>query len=71
MNHLGYKSPERREAMEDTVTIKTKPARPMIVITDRDGNRWLCDKDVDPNKDLAEQGCWQCGDEHFAFTRND
>jgi streptogramin lyase len=48
-----------------------KAARPMVVVSDKHGNRWLCDKGIDPRKDLAKQGCWQCGDEHFAFTRND
>ena len=45
------------------------PARPMEVVFDKSGNHWLCDKGVDPNGDLAAQGCWQCGD--FAFTRQD
>jgi hypothetical protein len=44
-------------------------ARPMKFIEDDEGERWLCDKDVDPKKDLREQGCLNCGE--MAFTRND
>jgi streptogramin lyase len=71
VNQLGPKSPERREDMEDIVEMKEGPARPMVVVTDRDGSHWLCDEGIDPKKGLEEQGCWQCGDEHFAFTRDD
>ncbi|MBN2325745.1 MAG: hypothetical protein JXR73_01235 [Candidatus Omnitrophica bacterium] len=46
-----------------------KPARPMVVVTDEKGSRWLCDKGIDPKKDLSKQGCWNCGD--LAFNRND
>ena len=49
--------------------VKTKAARPMKVVIDEKGEPWICDSDVDPSRDLAEQGCWQCGD--MAFTRND
>jgi hypothetical protein len=42
-----------------------KSARPLKYIRDKDGNGWLCDKDVDPNRDLKEQGCWRC--EEMAF----
>jgi len=45
------------------------PARPMEVVFEKDGNHWLCDKGVDPERDLAAQGCWRCGD--FPFTRQD
>ena len=48
-----------------------EPARPMIVVKGQDGKSWLCDRGVNPEKDLEKQGCWQCGDEHFAFTRDD
>jgi hypothetical protein len=44
-------------------------ARPMQVYFDKDGCWWLCDKGIDPNKDLLKQGCWRCKD--MAFTRND
>jgi len=41
-------------------------ARPMHVVTDADGNSWLCDDDVDSSGDLSKQ-CWDCGE--MAFTR--
>lgn len=44
-------------------------ARPMKVFMDDKGEPWLCDSDVDPSKDLADQGCWRCGE--MAFTRTD
>ena len=44
-------------------------ARPMKVIPDRSGEYWICDQNVDPSGDLAEQGCWRCGD--LAFTADD
>jgi hypothetical protein len=56
----------------DTVYVGTEPhhaARPMKVVVDDRGCRWLCDADVDESKDLKEQGCWRCGD--LAFTRDD
>ena len=71
INQLGPKSPERRKDMKDIVEMKERPARPMIVVTDRDGNHWLCDEGINPKKSLEEQGCWQCGGEHFTFTRDD
>ena len=46
-----------------------KPARPMKVLKDKKDEFWLCDKGVDPRKDLREQGCWKYGE--LAFTRND
>jgi len=42
-----------------------KPARPMKFVKDKDGYGWLCDKDVDPNGDLREQGCWRCDEMAF------
>lgn len=44
-------------------------ARPLKVIVDVEGEPWICDTDVDPSKELADQGCWRCGD--LSFTRND
>ncbi len=44
-------------------------ARPMKVFLDDDGCMWLCDKDIDPTKGYAEQGCWRCKD--MVFTRDD
>jgi hypothetical protein len=48
-----------------------KPVRPMEIVRDKNGYCWLCDKDIDPKKDLGEQGCWQCGGLEMPFTRND
>jgi hypothetical protein len=41
--------------------------RPLMFFKDRDGNGWLCDKDkdIDPDKDLREQGCWRCDEMAF------
>jgi hypothetical protein len=44
-------------------------ARPMEVVVDGHGERWLCDEGVDRSRDLSEQGCWLCGS--LAFTRDD
>ena len=44
-------------------------ARPMKVIQDKSKENWICDDDVDPSGNPAEQGCWRCGD--LAFTRDD
>jgi len=52
---------ERLDASTDT----HKPARPLKFVKDRDGNGWLCDKDVDPKIDLREQGCWRCDEMAF------
>ena len=41
------------------------PGRPLKYVRDRDGNGWLCDKGVDPKKDLREQGCWRCDEVTF------
>jgi hypothetical protein len=46
-----------------------RAARPMKVVADQAGTRWICDKQVDERGDLKKQGCWQCGE--LAFTRND
>ena len=52
---------ERSEASTDT----HKPARPLKFFKDKDGNGWLCDKDIDLDGDLSAQGCWRC--EEMAF----
>ena len=33
-----------------------------VVVNDK-GNPWICDHEVDPSRDLAEQGCWQLREE--------
>lgn len=56
----------------DTAHVGTErhhAARPMKVVADDKGCRWICDADVDESEDLEKQGCWRCGD--LAFTRND
>jgi hypothetical protein len=56
----------------DTEDVRTEPhraARPMKVVEDSDGCRWLCDADVDESEDLKDQGCWRC--EELPFTRDD
>jgi len=40
----------------------------MKVVVDEEGNPWICHHNVDPSKDLAEQGCWQIREENS--TRN-
>jgi hypothetical protein len=40
-------------------------ARPMKFVKDKEGNGWLCDKDVDVSKDLRQQGCWRCDEMAF------
>jgi hypothetical protein len=35
------------------------PARPLKYVKDKDGYGWLCDKDIDPDRDLRKQGCWR------------
>ena len=42
-----------------------KPARPLKFFKDKEGNGWLCDKDIDFDGDLEAQGCWRC--EEMAF----
>ena len=44
-------------------------ARPMRFVQDSNGEPWICDADIDPSGDLAEQGCWRCRD--LAFTASD
>jgi hypothetical protein len=45
--------------------VSHNPARPLRFVKDKHGNGWLCDKSVDVNRDLKEQGCWRCGDMAF------
>jgi hypothetical protein len=42
-----------------------RASRPLKFFRDADGNGWLCDKDIDPDKDLREQGCWRCDEMAF------
>ena len=55
---------------EETLTVEPhKAARPMQVVKDGKGDLWLCDQGVDTEKDLRDQGCWNCGE--IPFTRDD
>jgi hypothetical protein len=57
----------KRERMPEEVT-HFEPdysGRPLVFVKDKDGNGWLCDKGVDPTKDLREQGCWRCDEVTF------
>jgi hypothetical protein len=47
------------DAREEMTTDTHKPARPLKFFKDREGYGWLCDKGIDPVKDLREQGCWR------------
>ena len=44
-------------------------SRPLKVLVDDHGDPWICDCDVDPSGDLAEQGCWQVRDERKELER--
>jgi hypothetical protein len=46
-----------------------RAARPMKIVTDDQGEAWICDAHVIPNRDLETQGCWNCRE--VSFTRND
>ena len=52
--------PEYLEAFEPEYT-----GRPLVFLKDKDGNGWLCDKEVDPNANLRDQGCWRCDEMSF------
>ena len=41
----------------------SRGVNPMKVVVDKEGNPWICDQEVDPSGDLAEQGCWQIREE--------
>jgi hypothetical protein len=60
---------EEHDESEHAGPERHKAARPMRVVVADDGCTWLCDAAVDPNKDLAEQGCWRCAE--VPFNRND
>lgn len=44
-------------------------SRPLKVLVDEHGDPWICDCDVDPSGDLAEQGCWQVKEEPNGLER--
>jgi hypothetical protein len=49
--------------------IQYNGARGMKTFKDANGNVWLCDRGVDPNKDFESQGCWRI--DQMPFDRND
>jgi hypothetical protein len=49
--------------VEIPINDMSRGSHPMKVVEDQEGNPWICDHDVDPSKDLAEQGCWQLREE--------
>jgi hypothetical protein len=55
--------------VEIPINDMSRGSHPMKVVEDQEGNPWICDHDVDPSKDLAEQGCWQLREEDS--SRND
>ena len=50
---------------EDMSTDTHKPARPLKYFKDKDGYGWLCDKGIDFEGNLREQGCWRCDEMAF------
>jgi hypothetical protein len=40
-------------------------ARPLKFVKDKDDCGWLCDKRVNPEGNLREQGCWRCDEMTF------
>ena len=53
------------DAREEMTTDTHKPARPLKFFKDKEDCGWLCDKDIDPEKDFREQGCWSCDEMAF------
>jgi len=53
------------DTRKDMTTDTHKPARPLKFFKDKEGYGWLCDKGIDPEKDLREQGCWRCDEMAF------
>ena len=53
------------ERTSEATTRPHQAARPLRYFKDKDGNGWLCDADVDFERDLRAQGCWRCGDMAF------
>ena len=49
--------------VEIPINDMSRGPHPLRVVEDQEGNPWICDHDVDPSKDLAEQGCWQLREE--------
>jgi len=56
------------ENNEQIITNTKGGARPMKILIDKNGNEWLCDKNVNESGDLASQGCWRT--DQMSFDRN-
>ena len=56
-----------KDTTDESITRPHKAARPLKYIKDKEGNGWLCDKDVDPDGDLRAQDCWRCDEMAFPF----
>jgi hypothetical protein len=52
-------------ATQPSENAEHNPVRPLKFVRDENGNGWLCDKNVDVDRDLKKQGCWRC--EEMAF----
>ena len=57
--------PDKNEKNETKTTETHRAARPLKFFKDKDGNGWLCDKEIDQNGDLEAQGCWRCDEMAF------
>jgi hypothetical protein len=49
----------KKTRVESSLKESPRRSRPMKVVVNGKGNPWICDREADPSKDLAEQGCWQ------------
>jgi len=59
----------QKKTLEESGISVLKPARPMQILLDEQGESWICDLIVDPGEDFRSQGCIPCGE--LTFTRND
>jgi hypothetical protein len=48
-----------------TELMNHRAANPIKYVRDESGYGWLCDKEVDPHRDLRKQGCWRCDEMAF------
>lgn len=57
--------PANQKIDDYTYLYNHSPSRPMKYFKDKNECGWLCDKDVDPNKDLRSQNCLRCDEMAF------
>jgi hypothetical protein len=50
---------DRISEIEGAVLVPTKS---MEVVMDQDGAYWLCNKGIEQEDELENQGCWKCRD---------